>query len=124
MGLPDITPGINTAIFFDLSSAAGETPLLLLFFAPHPVNTKTAKQIRNPGSNPFLKKLKIITASGVIALHPEQKKPRMIDHPGLMFWEMAYGRFLIPLTQFSSIRTLPSAPEFHRFSSGPFLKIS
>jgi hypothetical protein len=114
---------MNTAIFFDLSAAAGETPLWLFFFAPHPVNTKTAKQTRNHGNTPLLKKLNLITASGVIGLTSGAKKAPD-DHPGLVFRETAYGKFLVPLTQFSSIRTLPSAPEFHRFSSGPFLKIS
>jgi hypothetical protein len=83
MGLPDITPGINTAICFDASSAA-EAPPVPGRFAPHPVSAKIAEKTNAPKNNPFLKNPDIIAASGIPASSGTKKAP---DIQGLCSWK-------------------------------------
>jgi hypothetical protein len=100
MGLPDITPGINTTIFFVVSAASPETLLLSGFFPPHPVSAKTAAKNRSPAHTLFLKNPGTIAASGVHKIR-DKKSP---GYPGLMFLEMSLRNIVC----FRSHNFLPS----------------
>jgi hypothetical protein len=109
MGLPDMTPGMNTAI--------DTPPDLFSFFAP-PLNGRTIQKMEiTKNKRLFINASSVARKSGnppelpAVNLPGQKKAP---ENPGL-FSETSV-RPKRSQTQFSSIRTIPSAPEFHRFS--------
>jgi hypothetical protein len=98
MGLPDMTPGMNTAI---------ETPPDLFSLPAPPLKGRTTQRIEMITNSRFFISASLKKFAGAKKKQPRQSRA--------VFRKKASARSG-QRAQFSSIRTIPSAPEFHRFS--------